>query len=568
MQTAPFAILWLACTAVLATTAGCDNSFRIHRGKRPPARWDGKSLLIGQPVIRPNPIARAPLAAIIEFESYTEIDAVLEISDGERTWTQRCAERPQRLHRVAVLGMRPNRKHSIFVRATRPDGTQGMTSRELTFLTPPLPADFPPLESHVETADPQRSGITMFAVNLWRDDANILDYGYIVGLDSAGEVVWYCKTDHRITDLRLLSNGHLIYEHGSFRAAYEIDVFGREIRSWYCSRHEQSHSETAIPIDVDTLHHVLQELPNGNILTLATEIRRFDTFPTSEFDPDAPWRAANVVCDAVVEFKPGNGEVVQRLHLADLLDPKRFGYISLGGFWNPKYPHIGKVYDWSHANAVVFIPEEEAIIVSLRHLDCLIKIDWNSQQIVWILGDPGGWGEAWQKYVLAPVGDTQWFYHQHAPQLTPTGTILLYDNGNYRARPFNPMTAASENFSRIVEFRVDEQAMTVEQIFEYRGGPGESFYCPFYGEADWLPQSDTLLITNGGHIELDDGTPADIVPSQRQWARILEIERKQPHRVVFDVTCQSPLGSSTGWSIYRAMRLPDFNSSFRIDPPH
>ena len=56
----------------------------------------------------------------------------------------------------------------------------------------------------------------------------------------------------------------------------------------------------------------------------------------------------------------------------------------------------------------------------------------------------------------------------------------MYDNGNYRARPFDRATLAPQNRSRVVEFAVDEQAMTVRQIYEYDGGDVERFYCPFY----------------------------------------------------------------------------------------
>ncbi len=561
------ACIWQVGLVAVLLFPGCERvEVPAKVSDRP--EWDGQSLLVGQPTIRPNPVERVPLVAIVDFETPVEVKAVLEISDGDRSWQQPCRTLG-RQHHIPVLGMRPNRQYSIRVRLSSLDGTKTDTSHELQFTTDPLPDSFPPLQTTLSNPAEMEPGITLFAVNLWQESVSMLDYGYIIALDELGEVVWYCKTDDRIADMRVLSNGHLLYQHGSYRYAYEIDLLGRDIRSWYGSNLTQSPNDEAIAVAVDTMHHDLLELPNGHFMTLSTEIEKFDEYPTSEFDPDAPWEPAHVVCDQIVEFDPETGEIIDQLHLVELLDRKRFGYMALGGFWKDKYnDRIGAVTrDWCHANALIYLPDERAVIVSFRHLDCLMKIDWETKKIRWILGDPDGWGEAWHKYLLQPQGNLQWSYHHHAPQITPRGTIMLYDNGNFRARPFDEVTVATENSSRVVEYRVDEANMTVEQVYAFQGYGTERFYSPFYCEADWLPQTQNILVTDGGHIELEDGTPSDEVPSERQWARIFEVVREQPPRKVFEVLCASELGSRYGWSIYRANRRPNLYDGFSLEAP-
>ncbi|MCA9131722.1 MAG: aryl-sulfate sulfotransferase, partial [Planctomycetales bacterium] len=503
-----------------------------------------ESLFVAPPTIRPNPIERVPLVAIIEFESPVEVVPTLEISDGQRTWEQPWRVPPARKHRLAALGLRPDREHQIRVKVATAD-QQSDVSPPLSFRTPPLPASFPPLHTIVSQPEKMEPGVTLFAVNLWRNSISILDYGYIIALDEAGEVVWFCNAKDRIADMQILRNGNILYQHGNYRYAYEIDVLGRDVRRWYGSELTEAPDEQAIAVKVDTLHHDLLEKPDGNFMTLATELLKFDEFPTSEFNPEAPWEPAHVVCDAVVEFEPASGKIIDRLPLVGLLDRKRFGYMALSGFWKDKYNERigGYSRDWSHANALVYLPQEQAIIVSFRHLDCIMKIDWKSKQIRWIFGDPEGWGPAWQKYLLKPQGDLEWTYHQHSPQITPRGTLLMYDNGNYRARPFHAAIKAEDNYSRVVEFEIDEQAMTVRQIFDYRGTAEDRFYCPFYCEADWLPQTQNILVTDGGHIELADGTPADTVPAARQWARIFEIRRTALPEKVYEIRCDSGLNS-------------------------
>lgn len=61
--------------------------------------------------------------------------------------------------------------------------------------------------------------------------------------------------------------------------------------------------------------------------------------------------------------------------------------------------------DWCHANAVSHDPRDDSLLVSLRHQDCIIKIDRRSGDLVWILGDPGNWRAPWSDSLLRPVGD-------------------------------------------------------------------------------------------------------------------------------------------------------------------
>ncbi len=559
-----------SCSAQSSGSAATGPASGQSSGSSEPQSSSQALLFVQDPTVRRNPIERAPLIAIVEFEASTAVTCQIEVDDGERQWFQPVPEQEAQRYAVAVVGLRPDRSHSIRVRAQDQSGAQQL-SAPLEFHTDPLPDSFPPLRTLMARPDLMEPGVTLFAVNLWSNSTSMLDYGYIVALDEVGEVVWYCNTGDRIADLRINKAGHLVYQHGNYRYAYEIDLLGRDHRRWVATNLTILPDQRSIPVEVDTIHHDLVELDSGNLLTLATELRNFREYPTSEFDPDAPWSPAYVVCDRVIEFDPNTGNIVDQLHLTNVLDRRRFGYMALSGFWKDKYkdyiPLTESARDWSHANALIYLPEENAIIVSFRHLDCLMKIDWASKKIVWILGDPDGWGEAWQKYLLKPVGPLEWAFHQHSPQITPRGTLLMYDNGNYRARPFDRATLAPQNRSRVVEFAVDEQAMTVRQIYEYDGGEVERFYCPFYCEADWLPKTGNILITDGGHIETEDGTPHDDVPGDRQWARIFEITRGPNPQKVFEVVCASDLGSQYGWSIYRSIRRPNLWEGLELIAP-
>ena len=540
-------VLWGHALPVVAQTGPADPA---------PAP---DSMFVAPPRIMRNPIRRVPLVAIIDFQSRVPVVTTLLFDDGSRQWEKQVETEPATAHRLPALGMRPARKHLIRVRIENPETGAVETSEPLTFSTPALPRNFPPLKTVLAKPEQMEPGVTLFPTNLWNKNKSVMTYGFLVALDAEGEVVWFLNSGHRTADCRVMRNGHLLFQHASYRHALEIDLYGNVIRQWHGARLTQASNPKSIPVDVDTMHHDLQELPNGNFLTLATQLIHFDKYPTSETDPDAPWGPAYVVVDEIVEFQPDDGLVLRRWPLLKLLDKDRFGYMALTGFWKSKYNRRinGLSRDWSHANALIYVEEDDAMIVSLRHLDCLIKIDRKTGEIVWILGDHGGWGDRWKPYLLEPEGDLEWTYHQHSPQLTRDGTLIIYDNGNYRARPFDPRLPGDQNQSRVVEFRVNEQARTVSQIWEYRGTPDDRFYCPFYSEADLLPETGNILVTDGGHIETKDGVPVDEVPGERQWARVFEITRTDPPEKVFEVTCDSGRRSPFGWSIYRSMRLND-----------
>jgi arylsulfate sulfotransferase len=149
---------------------------------------------------------------------------------------------------------------------------------------------------------------------------------------------------------------------------------------------------------------------------------------------------------------------------------------------------------------------------------------------------------------LNPIGEIEWQYHQHAPEITPQGTILVFDNGNFRHRPFDQRP--DQNYSRAVEYSIDGGAMTVSQVWSY-GGPGdEIFFSNALGDVDWLPWTGNVLITDGSRL-----TPN--VPASR-WARIVEVTHTTPAQKVFELIVQdAPDSDFSGWRVYRSERLPN-----------
>jgi arylsulfate sulfotransferase len=504
-------------------------------------------------VVQPN--ESVPLARVLEFS--TDQPAILEItvSDGRREWTVPAGSEPSTSHSVPIVGMRAATSHTASISLRGESGSSSGEAAAIVFETPALPTDyFPPIE--VKLSDPARMepGVTMFSVLGWGWDppsANN-DYGLLVAVDEHGEIIWYYQTDRLISDHRQTARGTILYQHN--HGIVEIDVLGNVLAAWGANGLVDELPEGVAPIATDLIHHQIRELPSGNLLTLGTEVRRFESYPSDYQDPAA--RApGNVVSGIVLEFDR-DGTLAHEWKLIDILDPYRISYGSLAGYWSREgYDHVeGGTYDWGHSNGLVHDSRDDSLIISFRHQDTVVKISRQTGEIIWILGDPAGWGAEWQRYLLQPEGELTWPYHTHAPGLTATGNLILFDNGNYRAQPPGRRVQPANSYSRAVEFAIDEETMTVRQVWSY-GGPGsEHFYSAFMGDADGLTVTGNVLITDGGNLLDADGVPSNAVVPSRKISRILEVTGGDGTEKVFEIVIDT--GAPPGWSIFHADRLP------------
>jgi len=151
---------------------------------------------------------------------------------------------------------------------------------------------------------------------------------------------------------------------------------------------------------------------------------------------------------------------------------------------------------------------------------------------------------------------------------TPYGTLLLFDNGNRRASPFdgNPLVYAFDNFSRGVEFRIDEDLMTVEMIWEYGEFIPERLYSFFISDADWLPATGNRLMTFGG-VEWVGGVHSLDLGLGLHHTRIVETAGHGG----FELKVFELIASDTGGdrlNVYRSERIPSLYPQRNVEAPN
>ena len=202
------------------------------------------------------------------------------------------------------------------------------------------------------------------------------------------------------------------------------------------------------------------------------------------------------------------------------------------------------------------------MIVSLRHQDALVKVDRASGGIRWILGEPTGWGPLADR-VLKPLNLARWPYHGHNPRMTPEGTIVFFDNGTWGARPPKPPVPPERNFSRGVEYRVDEEKMTVEEVWasDTRFSPS-SRHSPDMGDAHKLPQTGNMMVVWAhcvaaapGQVYSNKDLSGAFFNEYYMPSLLREYARNGSSEVVFELEMHDP-GETINWGMYGGMMIP------------
>ncbi|MCK5718538.1 MAG: aryl-sulfate sulfotransferase, partial [Thiomargarita sp.] len=390
-------------------------------------------------------------------------------------------------------------------------------------------------------------------------------FGMLLALDAEGEVIWYYRVNSRISDIERLRNGNLIYLTKDYRAV-EIDLLGNVITSWYAAGRPEGPDMNSIPVDTTTFHHEIKELPSGNFIVLGTELRLIDNYYTSETEPNAPRKTQKVMGDKIIEFQR-DGKIVWQWNAFEHLDVFRIGYLALNDYWSMR--GFLNTTDWTHANGISYNKQDNSLLISMRKQDAILKIDRASKEIQWILGEPSDWSVKLQSKLLKPIGNMRWFYHQHSPKLTSQNTIILFDNGIFQARPFNPPISPAKIYSRAIKYAIDEKNMTVREIWsseEFNQSPVISFAM---GDVDWLPKTNNILVSYGflmPHDKIDKikATWGNLLQF-RAWTRTREYTHTNPPELAWEVIMEdNSKEKPTGWIIFGAERIPSLHNSIAL----
>ncbi len=180
-------------------------------------------------------------------------------------------------------------------------------------------------------------------------------------------------------------------------------------------------------VTLQSFHHDVEPLPNGHWLVLANTTMQLSPTTTPPLT-DAP--PTNVLGDVIVDLD-ANLRPVWVWNTFNHLNPDHHPYM---------FP------DWTHANAVLYSKDDGNLLLSMRHENWVIKIDYEdgkgSGAILWRLGEGGNFT------LKNGVDPTDWHYAQHYPSFFSSNTtgvfsLSVMDNGDDRIFPTGVTCGAS-----------------------------------------------------------------------------------------------------------------------------
>jgi hypothetical protein len=140
---------------------------------------------------------------------------------------------------------------------------------------------------------------------------------------------------------------------------------------------------------------------------------------------------------------------------------------------------------WFHNNSTAYNPADNTLVVSSRE-NFVIALDYDTQAIKWILGDPTKkWYEfpSLRKFALTLPAGTLPPAGQHAVSIRSNGDLLLFDNG-YGSTKMLP-AGVTRTYSAPRSYVIDTAAMTATEdyTFEPKNTPYSKICSSIYEDA-------------------------------------------------------------------------------------
>jgi arylsulfate sulfotransferase len=353
-----------------------------------------------------------------------------------------------------VAGMLPNTTYEM--RDVRSDGTG---SEPLLFTTGGIPANLTIPAITVQQPPVPGSDLDQDMV-FHQGSGSTPARPPLIATNLAGQAMWYYDlSDAGFTLVRvgqsLVPGGTLLVGGadrytpvaGATNVLREIDLAGNPVRETSVAALNAELAALGHGV-INAFNHDVQRLADGTTVALALTERTVTINGTP----------TNYIGEMVLVLDP-DFQVTWAWDAFDHLDVNRgpvLGEVVLPGAPEPtaSVPLLPAV-DWLHVNAVALSPADGNLILSVRHQDWVIKIDYRNGagdgHVVWRLGQGGD-------FALASAGPNAWFSHQHNAHYIDDHTLILFDNGNTRRA-----TDSTAN-SRGQVWTLDENNMTATPV--------------------------------------------------------------------------------------------------------
>lgn len=348
--------------------------------------------------------------------------------------------------------------------ASFPAGTDGFELRvtkdnsAAKMLVRCLPASFPRL--NVEGMFTDSLALTMMPVgnlDVFPDKAKLKNIGsFRVVLDASGFPVWFQEIAGAIVaDFTVEEDGSLFSFNTEARdddetreekgiGVINFGLSGEILKSW-------------TPTDFDLDFHAAVQTPSGTLIALRYVLSDKVLSPT--MGVINPILQEGTSCPASIPLgteKTWRGEVIEIAQDGNVIKSWNMNeslpnslttalWVNLNPFEGP----MECTLDAEHLNAVQYLADTNRVLVTARHIDGVVMLDWTSNKVLWTLG--GNIGPDSLRIVDDPLGGPSL---PHDANMLDEDHMLLFDN--------NPRKG-----SRAVIYRIDDVKRTATLVSSY-----------------------------------------------------------------------------------------------------
>src|SRR6266516_1936381 len=176
----------------------------------------------------------------------------------------------------------------------------------------------------------------------------------------------------------------------------------------------------------------------------------------------------------ILEVDESDGHVLKTFSMPDIISAA----MRAGGD-DPGQFVYHRPTDWFHNNGAVYNRADDSVIISSRE-NFLICLDYGTQKIKWILGDPTKkWYQfpSLRRFALTVAPGSVPPIGQHAPSITFDQGLLLLDNGQKSIFQMPP--GDQREFASPRKYHLDLAAKVATEVWNFPNS--ESVHCPFCG---------------------------------------------------------------------------------------
>lgn len=406
-----------------------------------------------------NPYGLAPLTALAVFTTKKGCAAKFTVKGKlQKDDVTGTVKEITKYHRLPILGLYPGEKSTVILELLDASGTV-LDTKEFQLTAPQL---------HKNMLDMVRvekfSGESAYNLTFVYGG----DTKYPYAFDSAGDIRYFIERTPKPYGLHPLSKGRFLFADKNIlmptfsnphaTQALDMDLLGRVHNIYNVEK---------------GLHHDANEMtPGGNLIAAASSLEGYNE-------------------DAILEIDRKTGKVIKELHLNPLFDDTYKDSI-----------------DWAHINTVSYDKETNTVLACLRNLHTVVKIDWGTDELMWIVCNPKFWeGTAMEDKVLKPADDSDaWFYQAHAAYMLPedldgspdTRHMIIYDNHWHKRRSVPFFDDDELSYVRI--YTINEKERTVSLFKNF-----ESIKSKIRSNGIYVEESDRLFVMSGYLEPAQDG---------------------------------------------------------------